>query len=170
MSDLFAEREIDAAGVRRAPWVRRWVLCLFAAFALLALLNVFGQRPKDSSAATPAAVLRLNAPEAVRGGLFFQARVDVRAVQALEHPRLVLDRGWLEGMQVNSTEPDPMSEATRDGRVVLSYDALDAGDTLTVWMQFEVNPTNRGRHAYGVELDDAEQRVARIDRRITIFP
>ena len=71
---------------------------------------------------------------------------------------------------MNSTEPDPMSEATRDGRVVLSYDALDAGDTLTVWMQFEVNPTNRGRHGYGVELDDAEQRVARIDRRITIFP
>jgi hypothetical protein len=105
-----------------------------------------------------------------RGGLFFQSRLDVRAARGIEHPRIVLDRGWVEGMQVNSIEPAPVSEATRDGRVVLSYDALEAGDLLQVWFQFEVNPTNVGRRPYAVELDDAERPLARLSPDITVWP
>jgi hypothetical protein len=106
----------------------------------------------------------------VRGGLFFQSRIEIRALRALEHPRLVLDEGWVEGMQVNSIEPAPVGEANRDGRVVLSYDRVDAGERLVVRLQFEVNPTNVGHRSYGLELDDAETRVAAIDRQITVFP
>jgi hypothetical protein len=73
-------------------------------------------------------------------------------------------------MQFNSTEPAPVSEAGRDGRVVLSYDRIDAGERLVVWMQFEVNPTNVGHRPYGLELDDAETQVAAVHRWITVFP
>jgi len=73
-------------------------------------------------------------------------------------------------MQVNSIEPSPVGEASRDGRVVLSYDGLKAGERLVVWLEFEVNPTNTGHRSYGLELDDADTRIAAIDRRITIFP
>jgi hypothetical protein len=115
-------------------------------------------------------VLSVTAPTAVRGGLFFQSRVDVTARRAIAHPRLVLDEGWVEGMQFNSTEPAPVSEANRDGRVVLTYDALDVGERLVVWMQFEVNPTNVGHRPYGLELDDAETPIAAVHRWITVFP
>jgi hypothetical protein len=54
--------------------------------------------------------------------------------------------------------------------VVLSYDGLDAGDRLVVWFQFEVDPTNVGHRSYGLELDDAETQIARIHRRMTVFP
>ena len=54
----------------------------------------------------------------------------------------MLDEGWVEGMQVDSIEPAPADEESRDGRLVLSYAALGAGDVLKVWLQFEVNPTN----------------------------
>jgi hypothetical protein len=145
-------------------WARRAVLTLFAA------LDVFGQGATRSTARTPAAVLRVTAPSAVRGGLFFQSRVDVTARRAIAHPRLVLDEGWVEGMQFNSTEPAPVSEANRDGRVVLTYDALDVGERLVVWMQFEVNPTNVGHRPYGLELDDAETPIAAVHRWITVFP
>jgi hypothetical protein len=106
----------------------------------------------------------------VRGGLFFESRVEIRAVDAIDHPRLVLDPGWLEGMQFNSIEPAPVGEASRGRRVVFSYDALKAGDTMTVWLQFEVNPTTVGRQPYGIELDDAETPVARLERGLTVFP
>jgi hypothetical protein len=106
----------------------------------------------------------------VRGGIFFQARVEVRAVRAIEHPRLVLDEGWVEGMQVNSIEPAAESESSRGGRIVLSYGELAAGDVLRVWLQFEVDPTNVGRRPYGIELDDAEQPLARIERTIRVLP
>jgi hypothetical protein len=135
-----------------------------------AALNAFGQRPAERAASAPAATLRLSAPERVRGGLFFQSRIDIRATRAIDHPRLVLDPGWVEGMQVNSIEPAPVGEATRDGRVVLSYDALAAGDVLRVWLQFEVNPTNVGRRSYAIELDDAERAVARVAPKITVLP
>ena len=94
----------------------------------------------------------------------------MRARRDLPHPRLVLEQGWFEGLQVNSTHPTPVSEASRQGRVVLSYPKLDAGDLLRVWVQFQVNPTNPGSRAFDVELDDAELPVAHISRTLTSLP
>jgi hypothetical protein len=116
------------------------------------------------------ATLRLSSPSSVRGGLFFQSRVDVRALRTIEHPRLVLDDGWVEGMQVNSISPSAVGEAARDGRIVLSYNRLDAGERLVVWLQFQVNPTALGSRTYDVELDDETTPLVRINRRITVLP
>jgi len=169
-SDTFSHLDHEPRGVRTGPWLRRAVLVVLGIVSLLGLANRFGQRPAERTARAPAATMRLTAPERVRGGLFFQSRLDIRAAQAVDHPRIVLGLGWVEGMQVNSIEPAPVGEATRDGRVVLSYDALNAGDVLRVWLQFEVNPTNVGRRPYDVELDDAERPVARLAHDITVLP
>lgn len=172
MSDLFQTVAEDSAPSRHeaGSWVRRSLLLLFTGFVVVALVGVFGQQPEDKAVAAPAAQLRLSAPAAVRGGLFFQSRIDIRAQQRIQDPHLVLDHGWLEGMQVNSIIPEPVSQASRDGKLVLTYDTLEPGDTLIVWMQFEVDPTNVGHRPYGVELDDAGQRIAAIHHKLTIFP
>jgi len=170
MTDSFADLPIRPRSLTVGLWIRRAVMTVLALVVLLALVNRFGQRPARSITRSPAATMRLTAPDTVRGGLFFESRVEIRAAQPIEHPRLVLDDGWLEGMQVNSIEPAPVGEASRDGRVVLSYDALDRGDVLRIWMQFEVNPTNVGRRSYALALDDAERPVARIARDITVLP
>jgi hypothetical protein len=170
MTDTFAQLDREPAGASRGLWVRRATMTVLGVIAAAALLNRFGQRPEESTARTAAATMALSAPPRVRGGLFFQTRLDIRATAAIEHPRIVLDAGWLEGMQVNSIEPAPVSEASRDGRVVLSYDALEPGDLLRVWFQFEVNPTNVGRRSYAVELDDTERPIARLDPEITVLP
>jgi hypothetical protein len=170
MTDSFAQLPREPAGIVRGLWVRRAAMTVLALFALAGLLNRYGQRPAETTASAGAATLTLSAPARVRGGLFFQSRLDIRAAQAIDHPRIVLDRGWLEGMQVNSIEPAPVGEASRDGRVVLSYDALQAGDRLRVWFQFEVNPTNVGHRSYAVELDDSERPVARLAPAITALP
>jgi len=170
VGDLFSPlRTGDRIG-RPGAWVRRATIAAFCIVAALALANVFGQRPVTSQAQGPAARLRLSAPETLRGGLFFQSRLDVRALRAVDFPRIVLDEGWIEGMQVNSIEPVPESETSRDGRVVLSYGELAAGDLLRVWLQFQVNPTNAGRRSYVVELDDETEAIARVQRTITVLP
>ena len=170
MSDTFAQLDRDPASARRGLWVRRATMTLLAAISLLGLLNRYGQRPAESAARATAATMTLSAPERIRGGLFFQSRLEIRATGSIDHPRIVLDPGWVEGMQVNSIEPAPVGEASRDGRVVLSYDALAAGDLLRIWFQFEVNPTNVGRRSYAVELDDTERPIARLDPEITVLP
>jgi hypothetical protein len=170
MAGLFAPLDRTPEGITAGPWVRRALLLVLLVVAVLGLLDRFGQVPSERTVRAPAAVMTLSAPETVRGGLFFQSRIDVRAVQDIEHPRLVLAEGWLEGMQVNSIEPSPVGEASRDGRLVLSYDKLSAGDVLRVWLQFEVDPTNVGHRPYDVQLDDADTPLARLSPTITVLP
>jgi hypothetical protein len=172
MTDLFADPIAgrEPLGARTGLWVRRGVLALFVIFATLGLANRFGQEPVTSSASGPAASLTLLAPRHVRGGLFFESRVRVRAARSITRPRLVLGDGWVEGMQVNSIEPAPSSEASRDGRIVLSWNELEAGDRLEVWFQFEVDPTSVGERDYSLELDDGDTALARVSREITVLP
>jgi hypothetical protein len=166
--DPETHRELE--GRAREPWVRRAILTVLLAAIVLALWNVFGQQEDVTTAAAPAATLSLKAPGTVRGGLLFQARIDVVAQTDIDHPRLVFDRGWLEGMQINTIEPSPASEASRDGKLVLSYDELAAGDRLTVWFQFQADPTFTNDREQDLELDDADTPIARIDRSLHILP
>jgi hypothetical protein len=167
---LFAEVDRDERGVRRGARARRAVLGLLVVVPLLALTGLLGQRATESHAAGARATLSVRAPRTVRGGLFFQSRIQVHVLGRIQHPRLVLDQGWLEGMQVNSIEPQPQDESSRNGRLVLAYATWLPGERKTIWLQFQVNPTNVGHRAYGLELDDANARIARVDRSLTVLP
>jgi hypothetical protein len=73
-------------------------------------------------------------------------------------------------MHINTIEPGPLKEASRDGDLALSFGSLAAGDRLVVYMQFQVNPTNVGRRSADVGLYDGEAQIASVDRTVTIFP
>jgi hypothetical protein len=163
-------RHVELAGRRSDPWVRRALLLVLLAVCVVALANVFGQDATTSTAAGPGATLRVQAPKAVRGGLFFQARFDIAARHRIDHPTLELGPGWAQQMQINTIEPAPAEESSRAGRLLLGYDALDPGQRLTVWMQFEANPTGAGRREAGVTLRDGEALITRADRHMTVFP
>lgn len=140
------------------------------AIVVAALLNAFGQGARDSVANAGPATLRVQAPERVRGGLFFQGRFDIVARRRIASPQLILGPGWTEQMQLNTVEPGPDKESARDGRLELTYGSLEAGEHLTIWMQFEVNPTGVGQRDQSVELRDGTTRIARIARSITVLP
>jgi hypothetical protein len=164
-----AERHVELRS-RRAPIARRIFLALLTVFVAAALAGVFGQRPSSSQANGPAATLRVRSPTSLRGGLIYQARFDVAARRRLQAPKLVLDTGWVEGLTINSTEPQPSNEVTRNGRIVLGFDSLNAGERLTFWIQYQVNPTTVGHRDQGVELDDGTTPIARLERDTTVFP
>jgi hypothetical protein len=160
----------DLAGRRHEAWIRRGILALLAAVPIIALLNVFGQRPTTSRAAAPAASLKLYAPEALRGGLFYEARFHIRATRELKDARLVLDPGWLEGMQVNTIEPSPLGEASDDGKLALDLGHVPAGKSYLLFMQFQVNATNVGHRSRDVSLYDGDRKLLTVHRSVTIFP
>jgi hypothetical protein len=165
---LRRHRDLDGRG--NHPWVRRVLLGLVGAVLVLGLLNVFGQRPSTSRAATPAAVLSVYSPSKVRGGLLYTARFHVTARDELKQATLVLDSGWFEGMQVNSIVPQPVQEGSRDGRVVFDLGHLAKGHSSILWIQFQVNPTNVGHRSQNVELDDGGTVISTVHRSITVFP
>jgi hypothetical protein len=92
---LVLRRHRDLEGVRTKPWPRRAILAVLGAFLILGLLNVFGQRPRTSTAAAPAATLGLYAPTHLRGGLLFSARFHITAMRDVKNAVLILDPGWL---------------------------------------------------------------------------
>jgi hypothetical protein len=164
------ERNRDLKGRLYSPWVRRALLCAIAALPILALLGFFGQKPSTSSAASPAASMSITAPSRLRGGLIFQVRVRVVAHREIKQLQLQFDRGWWNSMSVNSLAPEPSEETSDDGKVVLSYGKLPAGQSLICWIYFQVNPTNVGNRREDVSLLDGSSQLLHIHRSLTIFP
>jgi hypothetical protein len=112
----------------------------------------------------------VTAPDRLRGGLIFQVRVTVVAYSAIHSLNLEFDPGWWESMSVNSIEPQPTSQTSANGKVVLAYGKLSAADRLTIWIYFQVNPTNVGDRREDVWALDGSTTLAHIHRSLTIFP
>jgi hypothetical protein len=168
---LVLKRHRDLDGLRETLWPRRLILGAIAVFAVLGLLNVFGQRPINASARSAEASLKLNAPDRLRGGLLFSARFHVTAHRDVKDAVLVLDQGWAEGMAINTIEPSPVGEASRDGKVSLDLGHIRPGQSYVLYMQFQANATNLAwRRPAGVTLLDGSTRLVHIDRKLTIYP
>jgi hypothetical protein len=167
---LVLKRNRDLVGKQHEAWIRRALLALVGLVPLLALLNVFGQRPHLETAQASSASLELYAPSHLRGGLLWQARFTVQAKQELKNATLELDRGWMEGMTINTIEPSPVGEGSHNGKLVLELGHVPAGDKHTLYMQFQVNPTNVGRRSQAVRLYDGEQLLTTLHRQVTVFP
>jgi hypothetical protein len=155
---------------RRDVVARRIALSALLVILALGLLNVFGQRPATTTAEAQAASLEVYAPERVRGGLFYEARFRIDAARELDNATLVLDPGWAEGITINTVEPAPLGEASRDGRLVFELGRVPAGNKHVFYLQLQVNPTNVGHRSQDVQLFDGDELLATIDRTITVFP
>jgi hypothetical protein len=167
---LTLKRHRDMIGRERRP-IARWVgLGLLGLLCLLGLVNLFGQRPRTDTAESSAVRLDVYSPPRLRSGLYFESRFHIHAREEIEEATLVLDPGWLEGMTLNTLEPAPIGEASRDGRIALELGRIPAGGEHLFFMHFQVNPTNVGRRSQDVELYDGEERLLAIDRTVTVFP
>ncbi|HEX6457872.1 MAG TPA: hypothetical protein VF032_03050 [Thermoleophilaceae bacterium] len=160
----------DLKGRASHPWHRRALLVLILVIPILALLGVFGQGTDRTEANAPGASLTMSGPSRLRGGLLFQWKLQVLAHQDLAKPKLTLDEGFLNGLTVNTIEPQAAQELNRNGRLVLEYDTLNAGQLLTVWIQYQVNPTTVGSRTVRLELDDGDTPVTSLTRHVTVFP
>ena len=164
---LGRHRELEGQGRPLARWI---LIALVSLVLLLALVNVFGQWPMASEAATPAGTLEVDAPRTLRGGLFFQARFVIDASSEIEQAVLVLDPEWLEDITLNTVEPAPVGEASRDGKIALDLGRIPAGDEHRLYLHFQVNPTAVGRRSQDVSLYDGERELGAIERTAFIWP
>jgi hypothetical protein len=155
---------------KRDVVARRLMVGAIVVLLGLGLANLFGQHPSRTVAEAEAATLEVHAPERVRGGLFYQARFRVDALREVKEATLVLDPGWVEGITINTVEPGPIGEASRDGRLAFELGRIPVGQKHVFYLQLQVNPTNVGHRSQDVRLYDGEELLAKIDRTITVFP
>ena len=106
----------------------------------------------------------------MRSGLYYEARFTITARRDLEDATLVLDPGWAEGTTINTVEPSPVGEASRDGKLVFELGHIRAGTSYIFFLQLQVNPTNVGRRDQDVALYDGDTFLTKVDRKVTVFP
>ena len=167
---IVLKRDRELEGRDKDLWIRRGLLALVSAVPVIALFNVFGQRPATFRDSAPEASLKVYAPKRIRGGLLFEARFTVTAKQDVKKAVLVLQPGWLEGITVNTIEPSPVSEGSANGRLLLELGHIPAGQKYRLFMQFQVNPTNVGHRSADVDLYDGDTKLLTVHRNVTIFP
>ena len=167
---LVLERDRDLEGRRHDIWVRRGLLLLIAAIPVVALFNVFGQRPETHTLVSSAASLKIYAPSRLRGGLLYEARFTVFAREKLNHVVLLLSPGWAESQQLNTIEPSPVAQGSRDGDLYFTLGPVPKGQVYRLFLEFQVNPTNVGRRRADVALYDGDTRLLSIKRTITVYP
>lgn len=167
---LTLKRHRDLAGRDAYTRIRRGILAALAAVLVLALLNEFGQRPHTSVATAEAAKLSVYAPTRARSGLVYAARFRIDARRELKDAQLVLSPGWADGYTFNGEVPQPVGEASRNGKLAFDLGHIPAGEHYTFFASLQINPTNVGRHTQDVELDDGSTRIATVHRHVMVFP
>jgi len=163
-------RDRDLRGRGKVVWIRRSLMALVAVVPILGLFNLFGQRPTTSKAAVPAATLSIYAPTRLRGGLLWQGRFHITAHRDIKNAILVLSTGWAEGMSINTIEPSPTGEASKNGKLEFTLGHIPRDRSFILYMQFQVNPTNVGHRSRSTWLYDGETELAAVHQKVTIFP
>ena len=166
--DLHVHRDLGSWVYNRP--IRYALLTVIGAVVVLGLFNVFGQRPGTQAGDSPQARLEVYAPAHVRGGLLYEARFTIRAHKALTHAVLQLAPGWTESQQINTIEPTPSAQTSRNGSLLLTLGAVPKGQHYTLYLEFQVDPTNVGRRNADVMLYDGDAHLVTIKRTITVFP
>jgi hypothetical protein len=166
------DRHRDWKGHRYQRWLPNVLLGLLGLIPLLALFNVFGQGQTVRRVANPngVATLELSAPEAVRSGLIFQARFDIKAQKEIKDAVLVLDSGWLESLTLNTLEPSPANETSSNGSLALDLGNIPAGKTWRQYLEFQANPVNAGSQSQGVTLYDGNVPLLHMNRDLMVWP
>src|SRR5919201_3650573 len=131
--EIVFSRDRDLRGRDKDIWIRRLLMGLIAVIPVLALFNLFGQRPSTSKASVSAATLSVYAPTRVRGGLLWEARFHITAHRALKNAILVLDPGWAEGMSINTIEPSPSNEASHNGKLEFTLGHVPANESYILF-------------------------------------
>lgn len=144
---LVLKRHRDLDGRRWDAWIQRAVFAVLVAFVVSALLNTYGQVPSTAWARSTAADLELYAPNSLRGGLLYETRLRIHAHRDIKQAILRLDGGWLEGYTLNSLEPTPLGQASSHGKLIFTLGHIPAGQTYTLYMEFQANATNVGIHS-----------------------
>ena len=145
-------------------------MALVTAVPIIALFNVFGQRPATSSATGPTASLKVYGASHLRGGLLYMTRFTITAHRDLKKAVLILSPGWAESITINTIEPSPIGEGSSNGKLVFTLGHIPANQTFILFMEFQVNPNNVGHRAQDVTLADGSTALITIHRTLTVYP
>jgi hypothetical protein len=163
-------RHCELAGRSRHVWLRRAFLLLVAALPVLGLCNVFGQASETTSFTSAAATIVVTSPVHYRGGLLFTTEIVITPHTHVKDAKLRLGNGWFENMSVNAVTPQPSEQTASGSWQIWDFGPRPADVPVHVWIAWQTNATNVGRHTEPIALYDGPTPLVTGTRTVTVFP
>ena len=104
------------------------------------------------------------------GGLVFTTEIVITPHEQVRDARLYLDNGWFQAMSLNGIAPQPSTESAQGRWQVWDFGQIRAATAFAVWISWQTNPTNLGRHSQTVALYDGGTQLMSAQHTITVFP
>jgi hypothetical protein len=144
-------------------------LILLSAVMLVGLLGVAG-REETASASGGGVRLEWHAPTLIRNGEFFEIRINLEATEAIARPVLGIDASLWEDFTVNTFIPAAVDESSADGEFLFEFAPLEAGSSLHVKIDAQINPDTLGGNAGTVTVYDGDEALVSLPLQIEVLP
>lgn len=165
---------LDAPFVRRGIWHRHAspiTLLLLGTILVLAFTGFAGGQPSPRSESDfGSAALSIKTPTVIRNGEFFETDIIIRAAAPIDDAVLAVDAGLWRDMTINTMIPAPAEEEFKGRAFRFSYGPLEAGETIRVKIDGQINPPLFvGTHG-GIAIYDGERLIGRQPVSIRVLP
>jgi len=132
--------------------------------------NFGGQPSPRVDADFGVARLSVLTPTVIRNGEFFETAIDIRADEPLSDATLAVEAGLWRDMTINTMIPAAAEEEYKDGEYRFAYGPLEAGETLSVKIDGQINPPLFAGNEGVIAVYDGERLLGRRVFRIKVLP
>ena len=138
--------------------------------AVLAALLGFAGREETVNVSGGGVRLEWHAPTVIRNGEFLEMRIRIDAEDAIARPVLGIDATVWEDLTVNTFIPAATDESSRAGEFRFEFAALEAGGSLLIKVDAQINPDILGGNAGTVTVYDGDAALVTLPVQIEVLP
>ncbi len=134
------------------------------------MFGIFGGHPNPRQVTRfPAATVITEFPEILRNGEFFEMRLTIDVSQPFQDLQIGISEPYWRDLTINTMIPASAEEVSRDGFHRFSYGEARQGETLTIKIDGQINPTLQGQSGGALILTDGDRQVGSIPLRLRVF-
>ena len=163
---------VEDRHTQASPRTRYAGLPSLALLILVMLLALLGLAGRESTVEADVSGVRLewHAPTVIRNGEFFEMRIAVESSQPIERLVLGVDASVWEDFTVNTFIPSAEAETSRDDEFRFDFGSLEAGTSLLVKVDAQINPDTLGGNAGTVTVYDGQEALVSLPVHIEVLP
>jgi hypothetical protein len=136
-----------------------------------AFTGVLGGWPsRTAQIVAPSVTLSVKTPRTLRNGMFFETEIAVTPRRPVQDLTIAVDRSLWKDFTVNTMIPAAADETFEDGRYRFSYGAVEAGKSLVVKIDSQINPSLIGGTAGGLAVYDGDTLLTELPISIEVRP
>lgn len=117
-----------------------------------------------------AADLSVKTPKIIRNGEIFETQISITAKAPIDDATVAVEASLWRDTTINTMIPAATGEAYKNGSYRFSYGPVEAGETLTIKVDGQINPPLFAGNEGSIALYDGDRLLGRRQFRIRVLP